>query len=62
MPVDEIFVIGTNTIDQTKEFTIKPVPKVTGPFGIWWYPILVRLAQYFPWAQKLLTIIATYGK
>jgi hypothetical protein len=31
--------------------------RLTGPFGVWWYPILVRLAQYFPWAEKLLVII-----
>jgi hypothetical protein len=32
-----------------------------GPLGLWWYPILVRLAQYFPWAQRLLEYLRTLG-
>jgi hypothetical protein len=36
--------------------------RLTGPLGIWGFPLLVMLAQYFPWAKKLLTIIATNGK
>jgi hypothetical protein len=36
--------------------------RVTGPLGIWSYPILARLAQYFPWAKQLLTTITSLRK
>jgi len=50
--------------EVTFYFTVPPPPKPpTGPFGLWWFPLLIRLAEIFPWAKQLLDIIiGTYSE
>jgi len=47
---------GTATYSSSMATTSVGVSraKVTGPLGFWWFPILVRLAEVFPWARNLL--------
>lgn len=46
--------MSNKVIDEVREVTITPLAKPTGPFGFWWFPLLVYLAQIFPWAKRLL--------
>jgi len=50
---------GTATYtSSTATVSISVPTKVTGPLGFWWFPILVRLAEVFPWARNLLDKLA----